>query len=719
MEKSFGSKSECNREAKKLINTKKDKGYSESDDDDDDESEEDSEEESEESSPSPPPKKRRKVSKKKKKKQIFDEYQFVISGNLKNWKQKGIEKLIKEYGGICKSKVTAKTDFVIVKQNNPNLKSTKCRNAERLNIPIISENYLSDCFDKNKRLNDKKYIIEEQDESSSSSSSDDDDESSSSSDNDDKGSNKKKSYKKLKMTGSAPVDEHFNGGSNWSVFEENGVVYDAMLNQTNIGQNNNKFYKLQILTNGDDDYIAYFRWARVGYKGQTSQVKGNKNKCIEAFKTKFYDKTLNNWEDRDDFESHARKYTYLPMDYGDSNNDDNDDDDDDDDDDKKNNSTIKSNLHKDIQDLVKLIFDKDMMEQQMREIGYDAAKLPLGKVDKTIIREAYQILKDIEDELNAKLKPEKKKNKNKRASRSSSSASSRKVSSSAINELSSRYYTLIPHEFGFKLPDPINNEKLLNKEMKLIESLSEIEVASRLLSKNKNSKIEQHPIDKHFDLLKCSMESISSSDSEFKILEKFVSLTHASTHNRYKLKVEKIFKLDRDGEDNKFNKFKNNSNRMLLWHGSRLTNFVGIISQGLRIAPPEAPVTGYMFGKGVYFADMCSKSANYCFTSPSNNTGLILLCEVALGDMNQLYYADYYASNLPQGKLSTKGCGKTSPDSSTYVKMDNGCIIPSGKGIKDNTLQTSLLYNEYIVYDTSQIKMKYLIKLNFDYGAGW
>ena len=25
-------------------------------------------------------------------------------------------------------------------------------------------------------------------------------------------------------------------------------------------------------------------------------------------------------------------------------------------------------------------------------------------------------------------------------------------------------------------------------------------------------------------------------------------------------------------------------------HGSRLTNFAGIISQGLRIAPPEAPV---------------------------------------------------------------------------------------------------------------------------------
>ena len=61
--------------------------------------------------------------------------------------------------------------------------------------------------------------------------------------------------------------------------------------------------------------------------------------------------------------------------------------------------------------------------------------------------------------------------------------------------------------------------------------------------------------------------------------------------------------------------------------------FLLTLSQGLRIAPPEAPVTGYMFGKGVYFADMVSKSANYCSTSRSDNEGLMLLCEVALGDM--------------------------------------------------------------------------------------
>jgi len=725
-EKSFGSKSECEKKAKNLVNEKKKKGYSkskkrkkyessESESESQSEEESSSESSSSSSSDSPPPKKKRRK-KSTKKKKIFKEYKFVISGGLTSKTKNQFEKLIKDFGGLCTSTINKETDFVIVKKINPILTTAKCKKGIKLKIPIISEEFVIESIENNKLLKYTPYIIDEEEEDEDEDEESEESEESESDDNDNNDGKNKKSYKKVKMSGSAPVDEYFDNQS-WTVFEENGIVWDAMLNQTNIGQNNNKFYKLQILTDSDEsEFCAFFRWARVGYKGQMSRTWGNKQKCIGAFKKKFHDKTLNDWEDRDNFQSYARKYTYLPMDYGG----DDDDDDDNDNDDEQKNDSIKSKLHSDIQDLVELIFDKKMMEKQMKEIGYDAAKLPLGKVDKTIIREAYEILKDIEDEINNKSKKSKKK---RTRSSSSSSSSSQKVHSLTITELSSRYYTLIPHEFGFSVPPPINSEKALNKEMKLIEALSEIEVASRLLAKDKKNKkngIDKHPIDKHFDLLKCSMESISTSCDEFKMLANYVKLTHATTHNRYSLSVERIFKLDRNGSDDRFSSFSKIPNRQLLWHGSRLTNFVGIISQGLRIAPPEAPVTGYMFGKGVYFADMCSKSANYCFTSPSSNTGLILLCEVALGEMNKLTHSDYYASNLPQGKLSTKGCGRTSPDPSTHITMDNGCIIPSGKSIKDNNMQTSLLYNEYIVYDTKQIKMRYLLKLKFNYhNANW
>jgi len=51
-----------------------------------------------------------------------------------------------------------------------------------------------------------------------------------------------------------------------------------------------------------------------------------------------------------------------------------------------------------------------------------------------------------------------------------------------------------------------------------------------------------------------------------------------------------IFKVAREGEAKVYKPFRDLHNRMLLWHGSRTTNFAGILSQGLRIAPPEAPV---------------------------------------------------------------------------------------------------------------------------------
>jgi len=51
-----------------------------------------------------------------------------------------------------------------------------------------------------------------------------------------------------------------------------------------------------------------------------------------------------------------------------------------------------------------------------------------------------------------------------------------------------------------------------------------------------------------------------------------------------------IFKVAREGEAKVYKPFRDLQNRMLLWHGSRTTNYAGILSQGLRIAPPEAPV---------------------------------------------------------------------------------------------------------------------------------
>jgi poly [ADP-ribose] polymerase len=71
--------------------------------------------------------------------------------------------------------------------------------------------------------------------------------------------------------------------------------------------------------------------------------------------------------------------------------------------------------------------------------------------------------------------------------------------------------------------------------------------------------------------------------------------THAKTHDQFTLKLRELFKTSRDIEFQRFKNFETLDNHQLLWHGSRTTNFAGILSQGLRIAPPEAPVVSFSF----------------------------------------------------------------------------------------------------------------------------
>lgn len=63
--------------------------------------------------------------------------------------------------------------------------------------------------------------------------------------------------------------------------------------------------------------------------------------------------------------------------------------------------------------------------------------------------------------------------------------------------------------------------------------------------------------------------------------------------------IHSVLKVARPAEQGHLPTLQSVDNHRLLWHGSRLSNIVGILSQGLRIAPPEAPVNGYNFGKGV------------------------------------------------------------------------------------------------------------------------
>eukprot|EP01137_Pigoraptor_chileana_P007922 Opistho-2@54117 len=452
----------------------------------------------------------------------------------------------------------------------------------------------------------------------------------------------------IAFKGSRPVDAHCPGAASKHVYEANGVVYDVMLNQTNIGQNNNKFYVIQLLeSDAGNTYFVFTRWGRVGVSGQQSiDSFKSLDSATSAFESKFKDKTANVWANRDSFVKKSGKYDMVHIDYAteepaapaEPQ-------------DKKPVEIPKSTLPDAVQSFIGFIADVKTMESTMLEMEYDATKAPLGKLTAVQIKNGYESLSRIANII--------------------------KHNSGNLMEACSEFYTRIPHNFGHRTPPLIRSEADVKRKQDLLGALGDIQIAMKLFQGDANKL--GNPIDNHYASLKCDLVPLSESSPDWSLVTQYMSNTHASTHNSYKLKLLHLFKACRSGEDERFRP--DIGNRQLLWHGSRSTNFVGILSTGLRIAPPEAPVTGYMFGKGIYFADMVSKSANYCFATgrPTAKACFFfarwrLESPTSSNNLTALFRADFLRESTAQRALGAPIQTPQRPSRSTTV-----CACPSAR----------------------------------------
>lgn len=345
---------------------------------------------------------------------------------------------------------------------------------------------------------------------------------------------------------------------------------------------------------------------------------------------------------------------------------------------------------------------------------YDATRLPLGKLTSKIIDAGYAKLSEIDRLLDGP---------------------GITTNDPRFVQLSSAYYTLIPHAFGRNhIPPTINTKKAVKRESELIDALRQMSEALKF--KNPQGKPGEggatepkHRVDKIIDGLGLKkIEPVKKDTQEYKSLASYCLETQGTTHSYFSYTIVDIFRVEKEGDEEKFKPHLDvkPDNRQLLWHGSRVSNFGGILGQGLRIAPPEAPVSGYMFGKGIYLANMSSKSIQYCNASCSQGEGLLLLCEAQLGDALQMLDANYSADVLVSdaGKHSTHGMGQMAPskfaDAGKLLGRDDLCGVkmPQGKVTQTKTART-LMYDEHIVYSESQVRLRYLlrvkVKTTYDY----
>ena len=156
----------------------------------------------------------------------------------------------------------------------------------------------------------------------------------------------------------------------------------------------------------------------------------------------------------------------------------------------------------------------------------------------------------------------------------------------------------------------------------------------------------------------------------------------------------------------------------LLWHGSSLANWCGILNGGLRIAPPEAPANGYNFDKGLYFADYASKSAQYC-RADDGAPAVLCLAEVAVGRQHRVTAPDVNANNTRRlnSKDSVFAQGRLVPDPAAGDLDHGGAKIPLGAPVAfeppaDAPPQQRFMgHNELIVYEEARHKIKYVLQV--------
>lgn len=486
----------------------------------------------------------------------------------------------------------------------------------------------------------------------------------------------------------AKIDSHCSlvSDSDSEVCED----YDCMLNQTNIGNNNNKFYIIQLIES-NKMFFCYNRWGRVGEIGQFKLITfSTLEDAVKDFEKKFKDKTKNDWAKRDTFVAHPGKYTMIDVQH-----------------DGEEETVIKTDvvdgivkkkvtpctLDKATQYLITLIFSHNMFKEQMQTMNIDVKKMPLGKLSKQQIAKGFEALEEIEESMK--------------------SAQGR----NQLEEMSSKFYTCIPHNFGRMRPQVIDTPDLVQAKKDMLLVLADIELAQSLQAEKEKNVVTQveevpHPLDEDYQLLKCELSLLTHNAEEFKSIKKYVDTTGPTGCN--KIKILNIWQVNREGEGDRFKNHSDLENRRLLWHGTNIAVVAAILKTGLRIMPHS----GGRVGRGIYFASENSKSAGYVGCT-RDSICVMFLNEVALGKEYTIRQNDGSLKVAPKGFDCVVARGNTEPDPSQDKEMvfdGKKVIIPQGKPKQMKEFKNSnFSQSEYVIYKESQARIRYMLQMKFSH----
>ncbi len=320
------------------------------------------------------------------------------------------------------------------------------------------------------------------------------------------------------------------------------------------------------------------------------------------------------------------------------------------------------NLHTNIQELLKYIFSEaknKLTTTVSATITANGIETPLGVLTVGQIEKGEKILSELYDLYKKKTKP----------------------GDAKFLELSGDFYSAIPHRLG-RTREAIASA-VINNMAAFQQKQDTLQLMKDMLSVNGNGGgvLYNEQIDQQYNSLKCDLSAVERNDPVYKKMEDYV--IKSQIHRG--IKVKNVFTVKRPVEWAEFTS--NIDNQRMLFHGSSIQNWVGLLSRGILL--PKIVVSmgvhrtdaGWL-GSGIYFGDAACTSANYA-ASGRKGTSFMAIARVALGKMMKYREITYGLKAPPPGF--------------------NSCHGVRGSEFADD---------EFVIYDGKQQRMEYLVEFS-------
>jgi hypothetical protein len=237
-----------------------------------------------------------------------------------------------------------------------------------------------------------------------------------------------------------------------------------------------------------------------------------------------------------------------------------------------------------------------------------------------------------------------------------------------LRDLSGDFYTNVPHKIGRSRA--AIDASIIDTAAEVVQKNDTLQLMRDMLNVNGDTNVLISPeIQKKYDALNCEIDALVSSSAEYKNIKTYVENSALDED----ITVKNIWKICRPVEKTSFRKDVGNVKQ--LFHGSSVKNWVGILSRGLLL--PKVVVTlgvsrtdaGWL-GSGIYFGSEACTTVGYAHAG-RRSTRFMAVADVALGKVKKYTKITYGLSKPPEGFHSCHGVSGSEFDDNEWVVYDN------------------------------------------------